>query len=77
MVKYDRAHSAQPVRYTAATMEMMRLEDLQHINCKTSSHYKFKLFSGTVCGVGGVVSCLRVHGPVPSLCEALVRRVEI
>lgn len=24
---------AEPVRYTAATMEMMRLEDLQHIKC--------------------------------------------
>lgn len=29
----DRTTSADPVRYTAATMEIMRLEDLHHIKC--------------------------------------------
>ena len=29
----DRTVSAEPIRYTAATMEMMRLEDLQHVRC--------------------------------------------
>ncbi len=29
----DRTVAREPVRYTAATMEMMRLEDLHHTKC--------------------------------------------
>lgn len=32
----DRTVSREPVRYTAATMEMMRLEDLHHIKCSVN-----------------------------------------